>query len=606
MLQPTNRLTLIDALRPPADFRLESAMAVTFTLDLRALLAVPMALAHSGPEGVASDGSQYEPIELLHALRSNSDKISVFNQVGEIALPPSRRVFAFLEQAVVPVRAPLGGIVHPKVWVLRYEAVEEQLGGPPRERRLRVLISSRNLTFDSSWDTVVRLDEAPDERGASLQPVGELFEGLLGAAVGTVTVEHRDRVHLLSAALKSARFALPTGVEDLRVHVMGLTATPSPLPPAAERSLVVSPFVNDDFFNRVHPAPVDELVSRQEQLDQLGQATFERVKTQTYVFDDGSLADREAEAEQTSPHDPGRPLTGLHAKVFAFENEGRARLFLGSANATGAAFSSNVEILLEVVGRKEVLGIDQLCGGTSEERGLRSLFLTYHRREDGDRESGLTPIDRARLDIAQLHFEGVVEESGSGWAVTYRSREPMRAPDGTEIHCWPLASWGNRRRVVLDERLEARFETTLESISGFLAFELVQRDGEEDAQTRFVVPIPLAGVPEFRERHLLRMLVGNAERFLRYLLALLDEDADQMNLLDVFEDGGNNSIAFEGDSQQLPVLEKLLRTMRRDPAKLAGLNPLVCDLAADDALPPGFAELWTTIYDEAHRGGSAW
>ena len=49
----------------------------------------------------------------------------------------------------------------------------------------------------------------------------------------------------------------------------------------------------------------------------------------------------------------------------------------------------------------------------------------------------------------------------------------------------------------------------------------------------------------------------------------------------------------------LPVLEKLLRTMRRDPAKLAGLHPLVSDLADDGALPPGFAELWATIYDVA-------
>ena len=95
MLQPTNRLTLIDALRPPAAFRLESAVAVTFTLDLQALLEVPVALAHTGPDGIVSDGSQYEPIELLHALRSNASKISVFNQVGEIALSPSRRVFAF-------------------------------------------------------------------------------------------------------------------------------------------------------------------------------------------------------------------------------------------------------------------------------------------------------------------------------------------------------------------------------------------------------------------------------------------------------------------------------------------------------------------------------
>ena len=466
-----------------------------------------------------------------------------------------------------------------------------------------MLISSRNLTFDSSWDTVVRLDEATNENGASLQPVGELFESLLGAAVGTVSIDHRDRVHLLSAALKSTRFALPAGVEDLRAHVLGLTATPSPLPATTERSLIVSPFVSDDFFTRVHPAPVNELVSRPEQLDHLEQATLERMKTQPYVFDDGSLAGLETEETQTSPHDPGRPLVGLHAKIFAFENEGRARLFLGSANATGAAFSSNVEVLLELAGSKEVLGIDRLCDGTDDEPGLRDLFVMYQRREDDDREDGLAPVGNTRRAIAQLHFEGVVEESGTGWAVTYRSREPVRAPDGTEIHCWPLASAGNRRRIALDERLEARFETTLEAISGFLAFELAHRD-KEDARTGFVVPVPLAGVPEFRDRFLLRTLVGNAERFLRYLLALLDEDSDQMSLLGALEGGSKNSDTFESGSANLPVLEKLLRTMRREPEKLAGLHPLVSDLAADDALPPGFAELWTTIYDEAYLGAS--
>ena len=196
MLQPANSLTLIDALRPLATFRLESAMAVTFTLDLRALLAAPLAFAHTGLDGIVADGSQYEPIELLHALRSNASKISVFNQVGEIALPPSRRVFAFLEKAVVPVRAPLGGIVHPKIWVLRYEATGEPPHGRQRERRLRVLVSSRNLTFDPSWDTTIRLDEANDENGASLEPVGYLFEGLLGAAIGTVSMHHRDRVQI--------------------------------------------------------------------------------------------------------------------------------------------------------------------------------------------------------------------------------------------------------------------------------------------------------------------------------------------------------------------------------------------------------------------------
>ena len=603
MLQPTNRLTLTDALRPPARFRLESAMAVTFTLDLQALLAVPVALVHAGPGGIVSDESEYEPIELLHALRSNASKISVFNQVGEIALPPSRRVFAFLEQAVVPVRAPLGGIIHPKVWVLRYEAAEEPTSGLEREMRLRVVISSRNLTFDPSWDTVVRLDEAADENAASLEPVGGLFEGLLNAAVGAVAPAHRDRVRSLATALETTRFALPDGVEGLRVHVLGLSATPSPLPGAAGRSLIVSPFVSDDFFTRVHPAPVDELVSTAEQLDRLKQATLERVRGQPYAFNDGSLADLETQEGRGSPDDPGRPLVGLHAKVFAFEDEGQARLFLGSANATGAAFGSNVEVLLELIGSNEVLGIEQLCNGTGDERGLRDLFVTYHRREDGDPDDGLAPVDSARRAIAQLHFEGVVNESGSGWAVTYRTREPVRAPEGTQIHCWPLASPGNRWRVASDERLEARFETTLEALSGFLAFEITHGD-EEDARTGFVVPVPLTGVPEHRDRFLLRTLVGNAERFLRYLVALLDEDSDQMSLLDGFENRSKESAGHEGGLANLPVLEKLLRTMRREPAKLAALHPLVSDLADDGALPTGFAQLWATIYGEAHQGGS--
>ena len=55
----------------------------------------------------------------------------------------------------------------------------------------------------------------------------------------------------------------------------------------------------------------------------------------------------------------------------------------------------------------------------------------------------------------------------------------------------------------------------------------------------------------------------------------------------------------------LPVLERLLRTMRRDPGKLAGLHPLVSDLAAEDALPPGFAELWEMIHEVASTEGPA-
>ena len=118
-----------------------------------------------------------------------------------------------------------------------------------------------------------------------------------------------------------------------------------------------------------------------------------------------------------------------------------------------------------------------------------------------------------------------------------------------------------------------------------------------------MVPVPLTGIPEQRDRLLLRLLIGKPGRFFRYLMALLEEDPAEFGLLDTIERISDEPVAPDGGGpMSLPVLEKLLRTMRRDPGKLAGLHPLVSDLADDDALPPGFAELWRMIHDVAAAG----
>ena len=614
MLQPTNRLMLVDAMQPPSGFRFESAMAVTFTLDLRALLAIPAALAFaaggstspqaSGDADTASTtGSSHEPIELIHALRSHAGKLTVFSQAGEIGLPPSRRVFAFLERAVVPVTAPRGGIVHPKVWVIRYESMGGESNGDGThsdtpDRSLRVLVASRNLTFDASWDTVLRLDETMESGGVGLEPVGELFMGLLGMAprtAGKALESHRQRVSSLVEALNQARFQLPAGVDDLKTHVLGLGTVPAPLPRDATRSLIISPFVSDRFFTAVYPTAVGELVSRPESLDGLAPETLARV-TKVHSFDDGSATELDANDDRRSRFDPGRPLVGLHAKIFAFEKGEQAQVFLGSANAVGAAFNSNVEILVELTGPTSVLGIDRLCASLDDERGLRDYFYDY-RPSDNNGTDEESSLDRYRHAIALLPIQGHVEPGDDSiWAVTYRTDKPLPLAPGVTISCWPLTSAGSRREVVAGRPFHERFETSLDNLSGFLAFELEAEDGTVSS---FVVPVQLSGVPEQRDRLLLRMLIGNAERFFRYLMALLDEETEEVSLVDAVTRLSDETTEAGPGQPSLPVLEKLLRTMRREPHKLAGLNPLVSDLDADGALPEGFAELWKMIHDVA-------
>jgi hypothetical protein len=116
------------------------------------------------------------------------------------------------------------------------------------------------------------------------------------------------------------------------------------------------------------------------------------------------------------------------------------------------------------------------------------------------------------------------------------------------------------------------------------------------------MPAPLHGIPEQRDRVLMRALIGSAERFFRYLLALLaDQEAPEDLPALPGDRGDGNSTAGVGPAS-LPVLEKLVQTMRREPAKLLALHPLVSDLAADDALPAGFADLWEAIFDAAIVG----
>jgi hypothetical protein len=592
MLQPTHRLTLINAMRPPAGFRFDSAMAVTFTLDLRALLAAPAAFALTRADGLVTEDPTVEPIELLHAIRAHAGNMTVFTQAGEIALPPARKVFAFLERSVVPVTAPRHGVVHPKVWVLRYRALES-----PAMTRLRVLSASRNLTFDTSWDTVLRIDESASDEGCELHPVADLFEALLGQAVLARDSDHAERVNSLCGDVRRSTFARPDGVDDIRFHILGLTSAGCPLPAKADRSLIMSPFVTDDFLTRAGLAKVDQLVSNVESLDLLHPGVVASIGS-VWSFDDGSNPDVAPVEAHLSPADPGRPLRGLHAKVFAFEMGDEARLFCGSANATGAAFDRNVEVLVELRGPIASLGIDRLCDGTDDERGLRALFLSYVEAAGPVEKEPSGILDGIRRKLASLALEGVVEESGDGWAVTYISKKPLPASTGVTIDCWPLTTPGNRRSVTPGNPMRARFESTLDSISGFLALEITYHDS--DTRTQFVVPVTLTGLPAHRDRHLMRALIGNAERFLRYLLALLDEDQSQMDLLDVVDHVGTEQSADPAmGAFSLPVLEKLLRTMRRDPNKLLAIHPLVTDLDSDDALPPGFFDLWKTMHEVA-------
>ena len=81
MLAPDARAVLLDLLRPPADHRLSAGVATTFTLDFTAALVAPLAFA------VFEARSSTDPVAILEAVRSCSERLDVFCQAGQITVP---------------------------------------------------------------------------------------------------------------------------------------------------------------------------------------------------------------------------------------------------------------------------------------------------------------------------------------------------------------------------------------------------------------------------------------------------------------------------------------------------------------------------------------
>lgn len=196
MLAPETRVLLADALRPPDGYRIDVAVGTTYSLNLTALLLAPLSFAFV--EQGAGVGV-VDPAALLAAVRRYSERTTVFCQAGAIGVPPAyRRVLTFAEGSVHEVAAPQEGrLFHPKVWALRFVAADDV--------RHRLVVLSRNLTLDRSWDTALVLDEDGDGPVVDPGPAADFVAALPGLALRPVPEDRQRQVASLAESLRTAR-----------------------------------------------------------------------------------------------------------------------------------------------------------------------------------------------------------------------------------------------------------------------------------------------------------------------------------------------------------------------------------------------------------------
>ena len=143
-----NRLSYSELLQPDIGYQLDFAVGLTYSLDLEALLGVPVSL---GLLEETDSELMKSPFYLLEAIRKSSDQIAIFCNAGSISLPQKiQSVFSLLENSVFEIKLANRQNFHPKLWLIKY--TNEQ-----GDAYIKLLVLSRNLTFDTSIDLCVAM-----------------------------------------------------------------------------------------------------------------------------------------------------------------------------------------------------------------------------------------------------------------------------------------------------------------------------------------------------------------------------------------------------------------------------------------------------------------
>lgn len=624
MLKPEDREHLLAALRPPEHYALDYAAGTTFSLDLLALLAVPLTFTFFHLEGEDARSLE-DPILLLEALRQHAGRLTIFCQAGQIAIPHAHQLlYSYLESSVFEV-APRSqhGVFHPKVWALRYIPENAAAELPVC---YRLLCLSRNLTFDHSWDTMLVLNGELTDRAYAFggnHPLGDFFAALPGLAVRPVNDNVRQQMSRLEYELRRVRFDLPPGFSELAFHSFGLKLGDGwPFSVRNDRALIVSPFVVPRFLQRMAQNCGDiTLVSRLDTLSSLSSADLAPCQT-LYVL--APAAETAAEVEELAPDEQtptsefNSSLSGLHAKLYVIEQGWYAQMWTGSANATQAAFHHNVEFMVQLTGKKSRVGIDQFLAQIENQTTFRDLLKPYMPGDEVKLEDDLT----ARLEQQAVHIQRrlarlpltatVVAPAAEGQLYQLAlylpdSADALDLPERTELWCWPITLNEERRALGrLAGTPLVQFTLSLEALTSFFAFEIRVVAGEEEVRNRFVLNVPLRNIPSGRQERILRQLLGDRNKVLRYLLMLLADEDDMYGLLDVLLAKHPESSVRNGSGrEQITFFEPLVRALARDPAKLDRVHRLVEDLVQEpdgvNLLPARFLDIWTPIWQARLR-----
>lgn len=601
MLNPNDdRLDYGKVLAPPDGYQLDFAIGTTYSLDLDALVGATLALGLS--EDTDSDLMK-NPICLLEALRATGDKVALFCEAGQIHMPNSvTSLYILLEKMVFQVNtSKRKGIAkypsfHPKFWLLRY--VNDN-----NEPLYRVVVLSRNLTFDRSWDITFCMDGKVNRRKTlKTEPVIDFVNFL----VGNLTVDDNGKLKQkrMKAVMRELPYAhfeldskefedfefLPVGIKNSKGGFRGVEDSAfAPLyNDTFHELLIMSPFLTGsvikDFNDRnTYINKTDYmLITRAMSLDKLKPEDCSnfRIFTMKDAVVDGETAISEDDA-QIQKQD-------IHAKVYMVRKNSDSYLYLGSLNASHNAMYGNVEFMMMLKSKNRYLNLSKLSealfDGSEDATSnpFQEVYLSNALPIDKEQEMQ-SVLENYIKEISRMKPGAVVSENEDKYDLTVCFEKYEQCQYKVRIS--PLLS--NKIEELTDK---VQFHSLqLTQLSEFYKVEIT--DGQRTVQR--VIIIPTEGLPEDREKAVVNSVVKDKECFYRYIAFLLGENLVLGAVEANYTALGSSTLTNQKEIQIPALYEKMLQTAATAPERFKEIDYLIKAISSDGVIPEQFEELYT-------------
>lgn len=598
-LDPEERTLYGANLQPPAGYVFDAAVATTFSLDFETALAVPVSLALFAAEN--RDDILSHPLALLEGAERIAGRLAVFTDAGHIqaSTRPHSRLCSLLERIVVEVAAPQGGAFHPKMWALRFTPLR-----PEDPARVRLLILSRNLTRDRSWDIAATLDGVITRQPKSInRPIADFLRQLpelatAGAPEGTTAL-----VDALAEDIRRADWTLPEPFKSVSFAVNGLGGKPW-RPERCVRLGVVSPFCDDQALTMLASLASAEkpiFIGRSDEIAQVSGATLDTF-ARVAVLDE-MAASEDGEEEDTTA------LQGLHAKAFIAERGWDTSITVGSGNATRPALitGNNVEIFATLTGKRSRVGsVEEILGDKGFGRLTRPFVRDEMNPADAAQHAAEARLEQARREICRsglrLRCERAEADDGtSAWRVWLVPAKAIFLTGVGSLRVWPITPGNEHARDVLEALRSGEPADLgmmpLVDLTRFLACHIT--DEKDVSSILFSTGLMMEGLPAERHAAILRWVIDSKDAFFRYLRLLLAELGDPFAAALATQDGSGAG-AWRAGSDDAPILEEMVRAFCQGGDQLHAIERLLTRMEATgsgeaDPIPAEFRALWNTF-----------